>query len=386
MEKRICFVTTLAKSYREFLLGLSYYLIEHHNYDVTFICSDDGKIGSVCNGHLHFIPVTMKRGIGLDGISVIWKMYRIFKREKFDIVLYGTPNGSFYASFASRFAGIKNRLYYNWGLRYQGFTGWKRALVKQMIKTICTNSSIIEVESFSIFETAIQDGLYKREKASVIWNGSACGVDLNKFNYSYRDEWRKKVRAELGIADSTMVFGYAGRLNKDKGINELVEAFAGLNQDDDAVLLLIGDYDDVGTTITPDNVSRIEGGKKIKHIGYTQNLEQYYAAMDVFCSLSYREGFGLVVIEAGAMGAPAIVSNVPGQYDTIIANKTGILAEVKNVDSTREALRFYIDNPEKVKEYGQNANKHIVDNYDSIKLFEKLAEHRDQIIKQSYER
>ena len=69
--KRICFVTTLAKSYREFLLGLSYHLIEHYNYDVTFICSDDGKIGKVCNEHLHFIPVTMKRGIGFDGPKVM---------------------------------------------------------------------------------------------------------------------------------------------------------------------------------------------------------------------------------------------------------------------------------------------------------------------------
>ena len=80
MTKRICFVTTLAKSYREFLLGLSYHLIKHHNYDVTFICSDDGKIGQVCNEHLHFIPVNMKRGIGFDGPKVIWKMYKIFKR------------------------------------------------------------------------------------------------------------------------------------------------------------------------------------------------------------------------------------------------------------------------------------------------------------------
>lgn len=382
--KRICFVTTLAKSYREFLLGLSYHLIEHYNYDVTFICSDDRKIGQVCNEHLHFIPVNMKRGIGFDGPKVIWKMYKIFKREKYDIVLYGTPNGSFYASIASNLAGIKNRLYYNWGLRYQGFTGWKRALVKQMIKTICTNSSVIEVESYSILETAIKDGLYKRDKASVIWNGSACGVDLKKFDYNKRDEWRRLIRKELGINSDTIVFGYAGRLNRDKGVNELVEAFAGLKEKNDVMLLLIGDYDDVGTTITPENINRIENSDNIKHIGYTSKLEEYYAALDVFCSLSYREGFGLVVIEAAAMGAPAVVSNVPGQYDTIVENKTGVLAEVKNVDSTREAIQFYINHPEKIKEYGENAHEYVVSNYDSVKLFDKLAEHRDQLIAQSH--
>lgn len=382
--KRICFVTTLAKSYREFLLSLSYHLIEHYNYDVTFICSDDGKIGQVCNEHLHFIPVNMKRGIGFDGPKVIWKMYKIFKREKYDIVLYGTPNGSFYASIASNLAGIKNRLYYNWGLRYQGFTGWKRALVKQMIKMICTNSSVIEVESYSILETAIKDGLYKRDKASVVWNGSACGVDLKKFDYNKRDEWRNSIRKELGIDSDTIVFGYAGRLNRDKGVNELVEAFAGLKEKNNVMLFLIGDYDDVGTTITPENINRIENSDNIKHIGYTSKLEEYYAALDVFCSLSYREGFGLVVIEAAAMGAPAVVSNVPGQYDTIVENKTGVLAEVKNIESTSNALMFYIQHPEKIKEFGMNARKHVVDNYDSVKLFDKLAEHRDQIIKQSY--
>ncbi len=383
MKKRICFVTTLAKSYREFLLGLSNYLIEHHNYDITFICSDDGEIGSVCNDHLHFIPVTMKRGVGLDGPKIIWALYKIFKREKYDIVLYGTPNGSFYASIASNLAGIKNRLYYNWGLRYQGFTGWKRALVKKMIKTICSNSTVIEVESYSILENAIKDDLYKRDKASVIWNGSACGVDLKKFDYTKRDEWRNSIRKELGIDNDTIVFGYAGRLNRDKGVNELVEAFAGLKEKNNVMLLLIGDYDDVGTTITPENINRIENSDNIKHIGYTSKLEQYYAALDVFCSLSYREGFGLVVIEAAAMGAPAIVSNVPGQYDTIIVNETGILAEVKDVESTRLAIQFYIDHPEVVKEYGKKAYEHVVQNYDSVKLFEKLAEHRNQIIEQT---
>ena len=275
-------------------------------------------------------------------------------------------------------------MYYNWGLRYQGFTGWKRALVKQMIKTICTNSSVIEVESYSILETAIKDGLYKRDKASVIWNGSACGVDLKKFDYNKRDEWRNSIRKELGIDSDTIVFGYAGRLNRDKGVNELVEAFAGLKEKNDVMLLLIGDYDDVGTTITPENINRIENSDNIKHIGYTSKLEEYYAALDVFCSLSYREGFGLVVIEAAAMGAPAVVSNVPGQYDTIVENKTGVLAEVKNVDSTREAIQFYINHPEKIKEYGENAHEYVVSNYDSVKLFDKLAEHRDQLIAQSH--
>ena len=84
--KKICFVTTVPLTIRSFLLGLTKYLVENENYDVTFMCNDDDVLRNMCNERVHFIPIGMKRGVGFDGISVINKMTRIFKEQQFDIL------------------------------------------------------------------------------------------------------------------------------------------------------------------------------------------------------------------------------------------------------------------------------------------------------------
>lgn len=377
--KRICFITTVPITIKSFLLGFSKYLIEKENYDVTFISSDDEALRNMSTKHLHFIPVGMKRGVGFDGVAVTNRLTKIFKEQKFDIVQYSTPNASLYASIAARRAKVPCRLYCQWGVRYMGFQGVFRCIFKFIEKTICRLSSVIEVESNSLLSFCLNEGLYSNDKASVIWNGSACGVNLSKFNISSRLELRTSIRKKHGIDDNTIVFGYAGRITRDKGINELVDAFLGANVNRGAKLLLIGDYDNEGT-IRPDIVDRIENDERIIHVGWVKNVEHYYAAMDVFCSLSYREGFGLVVIEAGAMGTPGIVSNVPGQVDTIIDGQTGILAEVKNVQSIQNAILTFINNPLLAKEMGRNAREYIEESYNDEVLFSKLADHRNVLI------
>lgn len=377
--KKICFVTTVPTTIKSFLLGFSSYLIEKQEYDVTFICNDDETLRNMCNNHLHFIPVAMKRGVGFDGVAVINRLIKIFKEHKFDIVQYSTPNASLYASIASARAKVPCRLYCQWGIRYMGFTGLPRIIFRTIEKLICSMSTIIEVESFSLLDFSLYEGLYSPNKASVIWNGSACGVNLQKFDYNRRCELRKRIRKKLNIPEDAFVFGYAGRITRDKGINELVDAFVSATKSKKVYLLFIGDYDNAGT-IRQDVIDRIESDENIKRIRWSQNVEQYYAAMDVFCSLSYREGFGLVVIEAGAIGTPSIVSNVPGQVDTIIDGKTGIIAKVKDVESIKNAIETYIDNPELSEKFGKNAYQYIAENYNDIILFEKLAEHRNQLI------
>ena len=377
--KKICFVTTVPITIKSFLLGFSKYLIETGDYDVTFMCNEDEVLREMCNEHLHFIPVAMKRGVGFDGITVINKMTRIFKIQNFDIVQYSTPNASFYASIAAARANVPCRLYCQWGIRYMGFRGFPRLIFKHIEKLICKRSTVIEVESLSLMKFSLAEGLYSKDKASVIWNGSACGVNLEKFNYKKRAELRAQIRKDLDIAEDDVVFGYAGRITRDKGINELVDAFIGAKGNEKAKLLLIGDFDNA-RTMRPDVVDTIDKSGNIKHIGWVKNVEQYYAAMDVFCSLSYREGFGIVVIEAGAMATPGIVSYVPGQIDTIIDGKTGFFAEVKNVESIRNAIEIFISRPKLAEEMGLNARKHVEESYNDVELFSRLTEHRNQLI------
>ena len=379
MKKKICFAVTLGGTYRAFLLDLSHYLIDEHNYDVTVICTTDDSMNALTNENLHYIPVKMKRGWAFDGIRSIWKMYRIFKREKFDIVQYSTRNAGTYASIAAWMAGIKCRLYCQWGLMFIALKGFKRFLLRLDEKIITRLSTVIESESFSMYETSLSHGIYKKEKASVIWNGSACGVNISRYEFSKKNIWRNEVRKQYGIENDAFVFGYCGRITRDKGLNEVFASFREVLKKHSAYLMIIGAYDHP-ETINQELFNWAQSCPQVIFTGRTNEVPKYYSALDMFMSLSYREGFGLVVIEAAAMGVPGIVSDALGQRDTIEDQVTGLLVPTKNVDKVVEAMISCIDNPAKIKEMGIVARKNVEEKYDQQELFRRLAEHRNQLI------
>lgn len=382
-RKKICFCTTLAATAKAFLLDLSKYLVEKENYDVTFIAGDDPTFYQYTNEHIHFIPVNMKRGIALDGLGCIWKMYRIFRRKKFDIVQYSTRNAATYGSIAAWLAGIRTRIYCQWGMMFIAMKGLKRWLLKMDDIMVCALSTNVETESFTIREEAIKEKVYKPEKSVVIWNGSACGVDVSKYDMSMKPVWRNEYRAKYNIPESSTVFGYCGRITRDKGLNELFAAFKDLieNKKEDAYLMIIG-ANDHAETIDAELFGWAKNCKRVIFTGYTREVPQHYSALDVFCSLSYREGFGLVVIEAAGMGVPAIVTDCPGQWDTITNKKTGLHVPGHSTKEVVEAMEFYIHNPERTKEMGVQARKDVEEKYDQQTLFAKLAEHRNQLIEE----
>lgn len=378
--KRICFITTISKTIQSFLLDLAKYLIENGGYDVTFICDKDDSFNELLSPGMHYIPVMMKRGISLSGIKAIGELTAILKREKFDIVQYSTPNAAFYASIAAKRARIANRLYCQWGLRYMGFNrGLLRSIFKTIEKITCRNSTIIESESNSLYQFSLKEKLYIPDKASVIWNGSACGVNLKKFDISQRDTWRQKIREQLYIETDAVVFGYAGRFTRDKGINEFWRAFKMLPSDLNCRLLLVGRMDN-GRSLNRDLLEWSWQDPRVTYVEWTSQTERYYAAMDVFVSPSYREGFGLVVIEAEAMGLPAVVTNVPGQTDAIIDNVTGLTCKAKDADSLSSVMRRLISEADLRKEMGAEASQYVKANYDQDQLFKYIMNARDKIL------
>lgn len=381
-RKRICFCTTLAGTIEAFLLDLTNYLVEQENYDVTFISDPSDLLLKYTNEHIHYIPVKMHRGLSLDGFSAIWNLYNIFKREKFDIVQYSTKNAGTYAPIAAKMAGIKCRLYCQWGMMFASLKGWKRALLELDEKIICGCSTVIEVESHSVYDTAVKYGIYKPEKASVIWNGSACGVNLNNYDLTKREQWRKKVREQYAIPTDSIVFGWCGRITRDKGHNELLAAFRELNKTDKSARLMMVGSNDNAETIDPELFKWAHECPEVIFTGQVQreDVSKMYSAMDVFCSLSYREGFGLVVIEAAAMLLPGIVTDSIGQIDTHENMVTGITVRKKSVSDVVEAMQFCISNPQKCKEMGLQARKDVEDKYEQKELLRRLAAHRNELI------
>lgn len=372
---KICYCTTIPLTINAFMLESAQYIHEHTDWDISFICDYDKTFARSLPEYFHYFPVKMKRGVSLDALSAVREIQKIFERERFDFVQYSTPNASLYASIAAKRAKIPIRNYHLMGFRYMGAKGFGRFLLKQADKIACNNATSIECVSRSNLRLGIAEGLFSAEKATVVWNGSTGGVDLDRFDFEKRKDWRIEIRRELGVADDEFVYGFVGRLNKDKGVNELLSAFLALH--DNSKLLLIGFNDEIDTL----DGFLLQQARLCDDIIFhdsVSDIERYYAALDVLMFPSYREGFGNVVIEAAAVGTPAIVSHIPGPIDAISKDKTALTVCSGNVEQLKEAMiairqRDY-------RSMGEAAAEFAAENFDSKVLSAKILERKRALI------
>ena len=378
--KKICFISTIPSTLRTFVLKTAIYLHENTDWDISFICSEDEEFASELPEFIHYFPVPMERGISISGIKSMMQMKKIFVKEKFDLIQYSTPNASLYAALAGKLAGIPVRLYCQWGMVYVGFEGIKRQVFKAIEKIVCKLSTWIEPDSVSNLNFAHEENLYPQTKGSVIWNGSACGINLEKFDISQKIKYRKDIREKYNFPEDSFVYGFVGRITKDKGINELLAAFKQTYESNSNVYLMM-----VGTTEKDDTVdeSLFLWSKKCEHViytGFTDIVEQYLSAMDTYILPSYREGFGMGVVEAEAMGVPVIVTSIPGPVDAMKENETGIVVKKGSIKELLRAMKKLYEDKHIRKEYSSNAYDFAINNFEQKKLFGKILLDRKRLL------
>lgn len=375
--KKICFITTIPLTLNTFVLNTAKYLHESTDWDISFICSDENDFGSSLPKYIHYFPVKMERGISIAGVKAMFEMKKIFKREKFDLIQYSTPNASLYASIAGKLANIPVRVYCQWGMAFVGFQGLKRKIFQMEEKYVCYLSTHIEPDSNSNLRFAHEIGLYPKSKGYVIWNGSACGVNLTKFDISNKEEYRKDIREQLDVPEDAFVYGFVGRITRDKGVNELLEAYKAIN--DDSYLIVVGPSE-VDETINQDLYTWALKNEKIKFTGYTTVVEQYLSAMDCYILPSYREGFGMGVVEAEAMGVPVIVTDIPGPTDAMIDNETGIVVQKADVESLYNAMISIRGDKVRCFAMAEKAHDFAVNNFEQKQLFNYILEDRKKLL------
>lgn len=372
---KICYVVTVPQTIRSFFIPQLKYLADN-GFDVSVICSLDDTIKNELGESVKYIPVDIPRGISLFGsLRAVKELKRIFAKERFDIIQYSTPNAALYAAVAAKQAGCKARNYHLMGLRYLGAAGLGRRVLKTLEKITCHYSTSIECVSRSNMELGIRAGLFPPEKVTVVWNGSTGGVDLNRFDFAKRQQWRREVREKLGYSDEDFVYGFVGRITGDKGVNELLEAHFRLNGD--AKLLLVGSMESV-RTLDKALINRAKSDPTVQFHDVVSDVERYYAAIDVLVLPSYREGFGNVVIEAAAVGTPAIVSDIPGPTDAIERNKTALVVPAKDVLALSETMRRI--RTMDVAEMGRNAVEYSATHFDSDELCKKITERKKLLL------
>ena len=376
---KICYCTTIPLTINAFIRRSAEYIHENTDWDISVICSGDDEFAASLPDYIHYYPVNMKRGISFDGLDVIRKMKRIFRREQFDLIQYSTPNASLYASIAAKSAGIPVRLYCQWGILYTGFSGWKRKLFRLEEKLVCGRSTWIEPDSRSNLMFARAEGLYTADKSSVLWNGSACGVDLTKFDIAKKKEYRQEIRSRYGIPDDAFVFIFVGRIKRDKGINELLEAARKMAKDHPFRFFILGP-DESDEAVDKDLYSWSIADESIIYTGKVPDVEKYLSAADCYVLPSYREGFGMSVIEAQAMGLPVIVTDIPGPIDGVLKDETGLVIPVRDPLALQKAMEKMYGDPQLRDRFGAAGYQHIKEHFEQQRFFSYLLDDRKRLL------
>jgi glycosyltransferase involved in cell wall biosynthesis len=253
---------------------------------------------------------------------------------------------------AGRFAGIPVRIHSFTGQVWATRKGIMRLLLKNMDRLLAFFTTHILVDSHSQREFLLAEKVVSRDKSDVLANGSISGVDTGRFCSNPSE--RANIRKKLNMNDNDMVFLFLGRLNRDKGIIDLAQAFAVLCANYDNVHLLIVGPDEENMKPLINKICQ-SCAKKVHFVDYTNTPEHYMATADVFCLPSYREGFGSVIIEAASTGIPAIASRIYGITDAIEEEVTGLLHDAGDINQLTGAMKQLIDNPILRKVMGENA-------------------------------
>ena len=381
--KKICICTTVSITMKTFVVETAKYLYEKCGYDVTLICNEDKEFEESLPGYIHFIPVHMARGIDVSGFKSVLDFIKIFKREKFDMVQYSTPNAACYASIAAKICKVPIRLYCQWGIRYVGLSGVSRAIFKAIEKLVCRFSTDIRAVSPMNKEFAVSENLYKSEKALVVGNGGTIGVDTRKYDIQKKNDWKSEIRSQYGITDEDFVFGFSGRISSDNGCGELLSAFQKITESaPDAKLLIVGPMEDncgVPTEI-------LDWARKSEQVVMTgmvdgSRMNEYYSAMDVLVHPTYREGFGMVLQEAGALGIAMITTKIPGASEVMEDGVSCLLVEPKNVLELESAMKKLITDREYAQKIGQAAYKRTKQYYDRPIMLENQRADYENLLK-----
>ena len=380
--KKICIVTTVSLTMKAFVVESAKYLHNEGGYDITLICNDDKEFSASLPDYIRFIPVSMARGVDLSAFSSILQFIRIFKKEKFDLIQYSTPNASLYASIAGLLAGVKLRIYSQCGLRYVSFEGFKRKFFKIFERLTCKLSTYVRAQSPMNMEFAIEENLCPRKKISVIGIGGTIGVDLKECRSFDHNEVKAELREKYGIPKDAFVYGYVGRINEDKGTNELITAFSKLSeQKEDTYLALVGMLDDANP-IKPENLKTAQTNSRIIMTGNVPLDEVYphMAMFDVLVHPTYREGFGKVLQEAMGVGLPIITTDVPGPSEVIENNISGILCKVKDSEDLCEKMLLLYKNEELLNSFVKAGSERAEKYFDRPIMLKNILESMKSIL------
>ena len=367
--KKLIKVSTIPMSLNTFCRGQLKMLSQY--YDVIAVSSPDSELQELKEREgVKTIAVPMERHISIfKDISSLLNMIKVFRRERPDIVHSMTPKAGLISMLAARITGVPVRMHTYTGLVFPTETGMKQKILIWMDRLLCACATYINPEGKGVMNDLIKFGITKKP-LHIIANGNVRGINLDV--YSRNEDVMKK--AETLRDDSRFTFCFVGRLVGDKGLNELVAAFEQLKKDGvkNIRLLMVGPKEEQLDPLKAETVDMMNGDDDIILCGMQTDVRAYYAASDTFVFPSYREGFPNTVLEAGAMGLPAIVTDINGCNEIITNDVNGVIIPSHSEKALYDAMKYFVENDGKIKEMGVNARRVIETKFEQKMIWAEL--------------
>ena len=367
---KIIRTATVAMSLNILLKGQLRYLNQF--FDVLAVSGYDADLETVKNREgVSIVSVAMKRSIApFQDLISLYRLYKLFKKERPTIVHSITPKAGLLSMVAAKYANVPVRIHTFTGLVFPAKKGLFQKLLILMDKVLCWHATHIIPEGAGVKQDLL-DYKITNKPLEVIANGNVNGIDTTFFNSNtISEQQQQSLRNELGIDSSDFVFVFIGRLVTDKGINELVRAFLSLAIPN-CKLLLVGPYE-TEDPLQPETLKAIQQNDSILSVGFQQDIRPYLVISDCLVFPSYREGFPNVVMQAGAMGLPSIVTDINGSNEIIIEGLNGTIVPAKNVTALSNAMIRIKEDETWRNQLQSNARSSIISRYEQELVWEAL--------------
>lgn len=356
-----------------YFLGNQLKYFKDKGYQEHIICSPSEEMAGYATEmgfQYREFPVERKISIGND-LKAVWKTMRYIRNNNIDVVTGHTPKGGLIAMLAAWLTCRKVRIYFRHGLVYETSKGIKRALLMNIDRLASALATKVVCVSPSVMRRSLEDKLAPASKQLILGNGTCNGINIERFSPSVLDaSEQKELKRKYGFTEDDFVIGYVGRMVRDKGIIELIEAFDELCKVHKNVKILLVGMLEVRDELPKNVVDVINSNPNIIHTGYIdyRQIEKYYGLMSVYVLPSYREGFPTSVLEASAMQLPVVTTRVTGCCDSIIDGKTGLFVDNDSNDLCR-ALKTLIGDAALCKAMGEYGRKMVVDKFDERSIW-----------------
>lgn len=376
--KKVFRITTVPISLNGLFKGQLKMLNEY--FDIIGVSSPGAALEEVHQREgIRVIALPMERRISpiKDFISLI-RMTFLFLKEKPDMIHSYTPKAGLISMMAGWIAGVPVRMHTFTGLVFPTVTGLKQKILIFTDRLTCVCATHINPEGNGVKKDLIKYHITTKP-LKIIANGNVNGIDLEYFQRTVEVEQAAIVYKKEGI----FTFCFIGRVVRDKGINELVSAFAYLQKKYANIrLIIVGPFEKDLDPVSEETENQILHNTAIEFMDFQNDVRPYLVASDAFVLPSYREGFPNAVIQAGAMGLPSIVTDINGSNEIVESGKNGVIVESKNETALYQAMEDFVLHPEKVKDMAQNCRKMVADRYDQNIVWAALLDEYKTLLKE----